>query len=72
MKKVLLIVGIVLIVAGVLALLFAALNVYMYHNVMDGSAALFARLHQRAIVFFIVGGALTVLGILGVVLRARY
>ena len=72
MKKLLLAVGIILIVACVISLLFAALQLFGYYHVMDGSAALFARLHQRAIVFFIVGGVLTVLGILGVVLRARH
>lgn len=71
MKKALLIVGIVLIVIGALALLFAALNLYMYYSVLDGSSALYARLQQRATVFFIAGGILAALGTAGLCVRAK-
>ena len=62
MKKLLLIVGIVIIIACVLSLLFALLNMYAYYNLRDGSAEHYHRLHQRMIVYFIVGLVLAVLG----------
>ena len=71
MKKWLLIVGIVLIVASVVSLLFAALQMFGYYRVLDGSAALYARLHQRAIMFFIVGGALACGAVACLIFRAR-
>ena len=71
MKKLLLIGGIVLLAAAVLALLFAALNLLLYCRVLDGSAALYARLHQRAIIFFVLGAVLAVLGVAGVIVRGR-
>ena len=55
MKKILLILGIMCVIVCVLSLLFAALNLQGYHNVLDGSANLYNRLHQRMIIFFIVG-----------------
>lgn len=71
MKKWLLIVGIILIVASVVSLLFAALQLFGYYHVLDGSAALYARLHQRATVFFIAGGLLALGAVACLVLRAR-
>lgn len=58
MKKVLLIAGLVLLAVGVSALAFAALNLFGYHHVLDGSSALYASLHRRAILFFALGGLL--------------
>ena len=71
MKKLLLIAGIILLVACMVSLLFAALQMFGYYHVMDGSAALYARLHQRAITFFIVGGVLACGAIACLVLRAK-
>lgn len=71
MKKLLLIVGIIFLVACVLALLFAALNLFGYHNVMDGSSNLYARLHQRMIVSFIVGIVLGIIGTACLIIRSR-
>ncbi|MBR4906259.1 MAG: hypothetical protein IKZ44_05325 [Clostridia bacterium] len=71
MKKWLLAIGIVLIVASILSLLFAALQLFGYYHVLDGSATLYARLHRRAIVSFIVGGALAVGAVACLILRAR-
>ena len=71
MKKRLLIVGIILIVASVVSLLFAALQLFGYYHVLDGSAALYARLHQRAITFFIIGGALLFGAVACLILRAK-
>ena len=64
MEKKLLIAGITLIIAGLLSLMYAALNLYAYYHLLDGSAGLYSRLHQRMIVFGIIG---IVLGVLGAV-----
>ena len=62
MKKWLLIIGIVVLAAGFLFLLGSAFNRFGYYNLMDGSADLYILLHQRMIVCFIIGIALTVIG----------
>ena len=62
MKRVLLIIGIVLIVLCVIILLTAVFHLYAYHHVLDGSAELYIRLHGRAILFFIIGISLAVTG----------
>ena len=62
MKKPLLIIGIVLLAVCVPALAFAALNLFGYYRVLDGSAELYARLHQRAAVFAAVGAVLAAAG----------
>ena len=71
MKKALLIIGIIIIVAGVLSLLFAGLNLFGYYSVLDGSSELYARMHQRSIVFGVVGIALAVVGAVCIRLRKR-
>lgn len=71
MKKWLLVVGIILIFACVASLLAAALQLFGYYHVLDGSAALYARLQQRAIVFFIVSGVLLIGGIVCLILHAK-
>ena len=62
MKKARLITGILLLLAAVLALAFAGLNLFGYYHVLDGSQELYAALQRRALVFFIGGGLLAVLG----------
>ena len=69
MKKILLIIGIVAIVACILALAYAALNMFGYYSVLDGSSELYVRLHQRAITFFVVGIVLAVIGIVCMIVR---
>ena len=71
MRKLLLIVGVILLLAGAISLLFAALNLFGYYRVLDGSHALYSRLHQRAILFFVIGGILAAMGIVSIVLRSR-
>ncbi len=71
MKKLLLIIGIVLIAAGVLALLFAGLNWFGYYRVLDGSAELYARLHRRTVVFGAAGLVLASLGTACLIIRSR-
>ena len=71
MRKWLLILGVIVIIAAAVALAFAALNLSGYYNVMDGSSALYDRLHRRAILFFIIGGVLVVGGVAMLILRGR-
>ena len=71
MKKLLLVIGIILLAVGVISLLLAVWHWYSYYHVMDGSAALFARLQRRAITFAIIGGGSVILGIIGLIIRAK-
>ena len=71
MKKMLLTVGIILIIACVLSLLYAALNLFVYYHALDGSAELYSRLHQRMITFGIIGIVLAVFGTLCFIFRSK-
>ena len=71
MKRLLLIVGIVCVIAGILSLAFAALNLSMYRNVRDGSAEMYGRFHQRMILFFAVGIVLVLIGAVCLIIRAK-
>ncbi|MDO4478093.1 MAG: hypothetical protein Q4B73_03505 [Lachnospiraceae bacterium] len=71
MKKGLLIIGIILIIAGCLALLFAGLSQMAFNGLMDGSGALYARLHSRMLIHLIGGLVLAVAGIVCLIVRAR-
>ncbi len=71
MKKLLLIAGILLIVICVVCLLFAALNLHGYYNVLDGSPELYQRLHQRAVVSGLLGAVLGAAGAACLIFRSR-
>ncbi len=71
MKKTLLIIGIVIIIAGILSLLFAGLNLFGYYHVLDGSPGLYRSLHQRSIVFAVIGIVLAVIGAVCIRVRKR-
>ena len=71
MKKMLLIAGIILIIAGVLSLLYAALNLFGYYHVLDGSADLYSRMYRRMITFGISGIVLAVLGTACLIIRFK-
>lgn len=71
MKKILLVVGIICLIACVLAFVFFAFSCFGYYHVLDGSAELFARLHRRMIVSFVIGIVFAVLGIAGLVIRTK-
>ena len=71
MKKMLLIAGIILIIAGVLSLLYAALNLFGYYHVLDGSAGLYSRMYRRMITFGLSGIVLAVLGIVSLFIRLK-
>lgn len=71
MKKLLLIIGIALIAAGVLALLFAWLNRFGYYNLLDGSSEQYAALRRRMNISFIAGLVLASLGAVCLLIRTR-
>ena len=71
MKDRLLIVGILCIIACVLSLLLAALNLLGYRNVLDGSAALYNMLRQRAIIYFVVGIVFAAVGTVCLIIRSK-
>ena len=69
MNKVWLILGIVIIMMGVAALLFSALQGYGYYHLLDGDADLYTRLHRRMIVFLVVGILFVVMGAWCIIFR---
>ena len=71
MKILLLILGIVLIAACVLSLLYSGLNLFGYHNVIDGSPGLYKRLHKKAVIFAVSGGVIAVAGAVCFIIRAK-
>ena len=71
MKKMLPIIGILFLIAGVLFLLYALLNLFGYRHVLDGSRELYARLHQRMITHSIIGIILTVIGTVCMIARTK-
>ena len=71
MKVFLLIAGVTVIVACVLSVLFAALNTYVYHNMLDGSPEHYAALRKRAVVFFVIGAVLALAGAACLIIRTR-
>ena len=71
MKKMLLIAGITLIIISVLSLLYAALNLFGYYHVLDGSADLYSRMYRRVITFGLSGIVLAVLGTACFIIRLK-
>ncbi|MBO5126197.1 MAG: hypothetical protein J6D10_01345, partial [Clostridia bacterium] len=62
MKKLLLITGILIIILGVIALLFSALQGYGYYHLLDGDADMYLGMHRRMIQFLVIGIILVVIG----------
>ncbi len=71
MKKLLLIWSIVLSIAGVMALLFSALQRYGYYNLLDGDADIYMRLHCRIIISFVIEIVLVALGAVCLMIRIK-
>ena len=71
MKKLLLIVGIVSIVACILFLLYAALNLYGFNNLYDGTAEHYQRLHNKSVIFFVSGFVLAAIGAVCFIIRLK-
>ena len=71
MKKALLIFGIVIIVACVVALIMALFFRFSYYHVLDGTQALYDRLHRRMVMSFITAGVFAVIAVLCFVVRSK-
>ena len=71
MKKLLLIIGIVIIIAGVIALLFSALQQYGYYHLLDGDADMYIRLHRRMIISFVIGIVFAAMGAACLFIRTK-
>ncbi len=61
--------GILIIIAGVAALLFSALQGYGYYHLLDGDADMYLRMHRRMILFFVIGIVLVVSGTACMIIR---
>ena len=61
--------GIVILIAGVIALVFSALQGYGYYHLLDGEADLYIRLHRRMLLFFVIGMILAVIGVSCITIR---
>ena len=71
MKKLLLIIGVVIVIAGVIALLFSALQRYGYYHLLDGDADMYIRLHWRMIISLVIGIVLVVIGAASLIIRTK-
>lgn len=69
MKKLLLITGILIIILGVIALLFSALQGYGYYHLLDGDADMYLGMHRRMIQFLVIGIILVVIGAVCMIIR---
>jgi len=70
MKRLLLIVGMISLIACVLSLLFSAFNRFGYYHMLDGSSDLYVRLHWRMVIFFVVGIVFAVIGTACLIVRS--
>ena len=71
MKKLLLIVAVICLIACVLSLLLSVLSWHGYYNVMDGSPELYIRLKQRMLYCLIVGIILAAAGAASLYFRTK-
>lgn len=71
MKRVLLVVGIICLVVCGLSLLWSAFNCFSYYSVLDGTADLYNRLHQRMIISLIVGIIFALIGVASLFIRSK-
>ena len=71
MKKILLIVGIVSVIICILSLSFAILNRFGYYHILDGTADLFIGLHRKMIIFFLIGIAFALAGIVSFIIHFK-
>ena len=71
MKKLLLVIGIVIVVAGIIALLFSAIQLYGYYHLLDGEADMYIGLHRRTIIYFVLGIVFAVIGAVCLIIRTK-
>lgn len=62
MKTFILVIGIILLAACVISFIAAALQWFMYRNLLDGSSEQYKRLHDHAITFLVIGIVLALIG----------
>lgn len=60
-------IGVLIIMIGVMALFFSALQRYGYNRLLDGDADRYVKLRRRMIVHFVVGCILVVIGVLCII-----
>ena len=70
MKKTLMIWGIILFIMAAVCLCAAWLYHRLYTGVMDGTAQMYAMMLRKRNIFLIVGGALAVIGVVLLAIRA--
>ena len=71
MKKLLLIIGVVVILAGVIALLFSALQRHGYYHLLDADADMYIRSRWRMIISLVIGMVLAAIGTVCLIIRAK-
>jgi len=71
MKQIIFIIGIIAIIVGIICLLYAGLNWYAFKNTLDASIDFYHNKQHQAVVFLIVGLAVTAVGVICCVLRNR-
>ena len=71
MKKLLLVIGIVIVVAGIIALLFSAIQLYGYYHLLDGESDMYIGLHRRMIIYFVLGIVFAVIGAVCLIIRTK-
>ena len=71
MRKLLLIVGIILVVAGIYCLGKGAFNRYLFLTVMDGDSALFEKLRNAFTFYFRLGAGLIIPGIILILVQFK-
>ena len=71
MKNLLLITGLVIIIAGVIALLFSALQLYGYYHLLDGEADMYVAMRWRMIISLVIGIVLVAMGAVCLFIRTK-
>ena len=71
MKKLLLIAGVVIIIAGVITLLFSALQRFGYYHLLDGEADMYIGLYWRMIISLVIGIVLVAIGAVCLIIRTK-
>ena len=71
MKKLLLIIGVVLILAGVIVLLFSALQRFGYYHLLDGDADMYVAMRWKTIISLVIGIFLVVMGAVCLIARTK-
>lgn len=71
MRKLLLIVGVIIIIACILSLLYAMLNFSAYKSLRDGTPEHYERLYKKAITFLVIGIILALIGVFCFIVRYK-